>query len=80
MENENVLAKGLCERIGIAGSKLTHKPAGKGEFVIEKEMPDHKVAVQLVLDAFCLLYTSFNFRIGFKILFNVLSRFFPADT
>ena len=51
MENENVLAKGLCERIGIAGSKLTHKPAGKGEFVIEKEMPDHKVAVQLVLDA-----------------------------
>ena len=51
MENENVLAKGLCERIGIAGSKLTHKRAGKGEFVIEKEMPDHKVAVQLVLDA-----------------------------
>ncbi len=51
MENENVLAKGLCERIGIEGSKLTHKPAGKD--VLEKEvaMPDHQVAVKLVLDA-----------------------------
>ena len=28
-ENESVLAKGLCERIGIAGSKLTHEAAGK---------------------------------------------------
>ena len=25
MDNENVMAKGLCERIGIEGSKLTHK-------------------------------------------------------
>lgn len=51
MENENVLAKGLCERIGIDGSKLTHKPAGKE--VLEKETPmkDHQVAIQLVLDA-----------------------------
>lgn len=51
MEHEGVLAKGLCERIGIKGSKLEHKPAGKDKFVIEKPMPDHKVAVQLVLDA-----------------------------
>mgnify|MGYP002649021790 CR=1 FL=1 len=51
MEHEGVLAKGLCERIGIEGSKLEHKPAGKDKFVIEKPMPDHKVAVQLVLDA-----------------------------
>lgn len=51
MENESVLAKGLCERIGIEGSKLTHKPSGKAEFVEEKSMPDHKVAIQLVLDA-----------------------------
>ena len=29
MENENVIAKGLCERIGIDGSKLTHQPEGK---------------------------------------------------
>ncbi len=50
MENETVLAKGLCERIGIDGSLLTHKPAGKENCVIEKAMPDHKVAVQMVLD------------------------------
>ncbi|MBY0758970.1 MULTISPECIES: acetate kinase [Sellimonas] len=51
MENESVLAKGLCERIGIDGSKLTHKPTGKESYAVEKDMPDHKVAVQLVLEA-----------------------------
>lgn len=51
MENESVLAKGLCERIGIDGSKLTHKPTGKQPYELEKPMPDHKVAVQLVLEA-----------------------------
>ena len=51
MDNENVLAKGLCERIGIEGSKLTHKPTGKDNAVIEKNMPDHGVAIRLVLDA-----------------------------
>ena len=51
MEHECVLAKGLCERISIEGSKLTHKPAGKAEYVVESPMPDHKVAVQLVMDA-----------------------------
>ncbi|MDD5901450.1 MAG: acetate kinase [Lachnospiraceae bacterium] len=51
MENENVLAKGLCERIGIEGSKLTHKPAGKDVLEKAEAMPDHQVAVKLVLDA-----------------------------
>ena len=51
MENESVLAKGLCERIGIEGSVLTHSPEGKDKAVIEQPMPDHKVAVKLVLDA-----------------------------
>lgn len=50
-ESEEVLAKGLCERIGIEGSKLTHKPTGKENYAIETPMGDHKVAVQLVLDA-----------------------------
>ena len=50
MEDESVLAKGLCERIGIDG-KLTHKPTGKDEYVVEAAMPDHQVAVQMVLDA-----------------------------
>ncbi|WP_392486442.1 acetate/propionate family kinase [Haloimpatiens sp. FM7315] len=50
MENENVLAKGLVERIGIEGSILTHK--GKGDkFVLETPMKDHQVAVELVLNA-----------------------------
>ena len=51
MDNESVIAKGLCERIGIDGSKLTHQPAGRDEYVVESPMPDHKVAIQLVMDA-----------------------------
>ena len=51
MDHETVIAKGLCERIGIAGSKLTHTPAGKDKVVVEKDMPNHKVAIQLVMDA-----------------------------
>lgn len=50
METEGVIAKGLCERIGIEGSKLTHKANGK-EIVVEKAMPDHNEAVRLVLNA-----------------------------
>ncbi|OON86054.1 acetate kinase [Oribacterium sp. C9] len=51
MEDESVLAKGLCERIGIEGSKLTHKAPGKDDFELETAMPDHGVAVKLVFDA-----------------------------
>lgn len=50
MDTETVIAKGGCERIGIRGSNLKHKTS-KGETVIEKDMPNHKVAIQLVLDA-----------------------------
>ncbi|MBC2578957.1 acetate/propionate family kinase [Clostridium sp. DJ247] len=50
MENENVLAKGLVERIGIEGSVLTHKVNDK-KYIIEQPMEDHKVAIKLVLDA-----------------------------
>lgn len=46
---EEVLAKGLCERIGIAGSMLTHQPAGKDKIKTEVDMPNHTVAVQLVI-------------------------------
>ena len=48
MENEEVLAKGICERIGQEGSVLTHKPEGKDKFVRQTAMPDHQVAVELV--------------------------------
>lgn len=50
MDTEKVIVKGGCERIGIRGSKLTHK-TDKGETDIEKDMPNHKVAMQLVLEA-----------------------------
>lgn len=50
-DSEAVLAKGLCERIGIDGSVLTHTPAGKDKVKIETPMPNHTVAVQLVIDA-----------------------------
>ena len=50
-DTEAVLAKGLCERIGIDGSKLTHKPTGKEDYVVESPMKDHQIAVKLVLDA-----------------------------
>ncbi len=48
MENESVLAKGGCERIGIPGGKLTHKAHGE-TFVIEQELPNHTDAISLVL-------------------------------
>lgn len=51
MENESVIAKGLCERIGIEGSKLTHQPAGKDKYVAENPMPDHTTAIKMVMDA-----------------------------
>ena len=50
-ESEKVLAKGLCERIGIDGSRLVYSPAGKEKVEIVKPMPDHKVAVSMVIDA-----------------------------
>ena len=51
MNTEAVMAKGLCERIGINGSKLSHTPAGSDKVVIEKDMPNHSVAIKMVLDA-----------------------------
>ena len=50
MQTEKVLAKGGCERIGISGSVLKAKGNGN-EKVYEKDMPNHKVAIELVLNA-----------------------------
>ncbi len=47
-DSEEVLAKGLCERIGIDGI-LTHQPAGKDKVKTEVAMPNHTVAVELVI-------------------------------
>ena len=49
MTGEEVLAKGLVERIGMAGSLLKHQGKGPDKHVIEQQMKDHKDAIQLVL-------------------------------
>lgn len=49
-ESEQVLAKGLCERIGIDGS-LTYQPAGGEKVKSDKAMPTHTEAIQFVIDA-----------------------------
>ena len=49
-ESENVLAKGLCERIGIDG-RLVYTPAGGEKEVSDLAMPTHTEAIQFVLDA-----------------------------
>lgn len=49
-ETENVLAKGLCERIGIDGRLVYQKDGGEKE-ITDVAMPTHKQAIQFVLDA-----------------------------
>lgn len=51
MENEEVMAKGLVERIGIDGSVLKHEMLNRDKEIIKVPMKDHKVALGLVLDA-----------------------------
>ena len=51
MEGETVMAKGLCERIGIPGSKMKHEVPDQEPYIVETDMPDHSVAVKLVFDA-----------------------------
>ena len=48
-DTQEVLAKGLCERIGIDGH-LKHTPTGKDVFDADVEMPDHEVAIKEVMN------------------------------
>ena len=52
METNEVLAKGLCERIGIDG-KITHKRPGKENYSASADLKDHKDAIELVLKLLC---------------------------
>ena len=52
MDTNEVLAKGLCERIGIDG-KITHKRPGKETYAAEADLKDHKDAIELVLKLLC---------------------------
>lgn len=52
MDSHSVMAKGLCERIGIDGSNLQHTNVAKDEKTkLEKPMKDHGDAIQMVIDA-----------------------------
>ncbi len=51
MTNESVLAKGVCDRIGLEHSFLKHSKTGSDTVIIEKDLYNHKVAVQEVLSA-----------------------------
>ncbi|MDR2182723.1 MAG: acetate kinase [Clostridiales bacterium] len=51
MATEAALAKGLVERIGIANPRLVHEKEGAGKVTIEAEIPNHDVAVKLVIEA-----------------------------
>ena len=50
-ESEEVIAKGLCERIAIEGSRMVYTPKGGEKQITEAPMPDHTAAIQMVLSA-----------------------------
>ncbi len=50
MDKQEVLAKGLCERIGIDG-RIKHTPAGKDAFEADLPMKNHADAIKIVTDA-----------------------------
>ena len=51
METEELLCKGLVERIGIDGSVIKHEKIGMDKWVLETPMKDHKDAIGHVLNA-----------------------------
>lgn len=50
MDTNEVMAKGLVERIGIEGSNLQHSPAGRDKIVFEQPLANHDEAIKLVMD------------------------------
>jgi len=50
MSNESVLAKGLVEKIGLPGSFLKHRRGDADNVIIEASMPNHEVAISLVME------------------------------
>ncbi len=51
MKNKSVMAKGLVERIGLEVGMLKHQPADKDKVEISENIPNHRVAVKMMLDA-----------------------------
>ena len=50
MANDKLLAKGLCDRIGIAGGNFKHKVEGRPDYVLDVQMANHEEAIKLVID------------------------------
>lgn len=50
-KSEEVIAKGLCERIGIEGSRIVYQKPGMDKKITQAPMEDHKVAIRMVIDA-----------------------------
>ena len=50
-QTEEVLASGICDRIGIKGGQFSYKPKDGSKTTQNVEMPDHEVAIKLVLNA-----------------------------
>ena len=46
----DVLGKGICERIGMAGSLIEHKKADGSKVKKEIPMPDHSIATEIVVE------------------------------
>lgn len=51
MVTKNAIGKGLVERIGLSGSMLTHRTGSGDKEVIQAEIPNHTIAIKLVLEA-----------------------------
>ncbi len=50
MNGEKVLAKGICERIGIDGGNFKHKVPGREDYVLAVDMPNHAEAIKIVVN------------------------------
>ncbi len=50
MSNDKLLAKGMCDRIGIEGGNFKHKVEGREDYKLELPIANHKEAIKLVMD------------------------------
>ncbi len=48
-KKQELITKGIVERIGIGGSFITHEEPGKEIYKVEYDCPDHKVALELIV-------------------------------
>lgn len=52
-DGNDMLAKGLLERIGLNESIITHKPTGKEQYKVITDIPDHTTGINMVMDVLC---------------------------